>query len=795
LKESPLKHQQKLYVRRKKSLTRLLALVLVSTAVLVALAFWAAMRRNASVDKHPENLPQNLAQRVSGSTINRSEQGRELFTIHAARTLTYNQGSSRVLEDVHVVIFGRNGDRHDEIQAERCAYDTLTGSLACPGKADLTVPSPARGGAASGASGRPPLVVHTSDVSYNPRKFLVRTNAAVRFEYGQDSGAAMGLAYNTQKGWLDLNKDVVLKLEPKPGSTALARVTAGGLHYVKQSGRVTLRAPVRISEVDRYLAGSVGILDLDARGRATLATLAGGVEGFARSSSGTFHGSAETVIASINPETSQLRRLDSSGSVRLIMQQGFQERTRSLSAQHVVLNFTGQKSRPEAGVASGNVQATYTSTERGEFSSASSRAPSPGTAGERMLTANELEFRFRPDGGLEWADTVGPGRIRLVPENAFDARQTITAGKFLMAFDSKGRLEAIRGNAGTQMLRVPGPGAPRGTAGQSTTGDRLRAVLDPLTGTLKTLRQAGNFQFRQADRRASAEAGQYNAANQMLALEGHPVIWDADSRMQAAHIKINLGERVAKGWGGVQSIYFGHGTPRGTGGGSAFAFPTGPASTPLIVRADEVIAQQASQFAHYQGNVRAWYGPDIVESPSLDIYKRQQRVRSGAGVLSSFVQQGVLTSNSGSKSSPSAQRAEQPLTIHADRLIYFQLGKKAIYEGHVRADSQNTTLRADRLQVDFSEAPVGGQPAVTRVIADGNVKAVQLSGRWASGDHAVYFTGSGKIILTGGPPVIYDAKHGFVTARRLTFFTHDASLFADGGPRAPAVAKYHIADQ
>ena len=795
MKDYSLKLQHKIYTRRSKGLRGLLALILVGTATLVALALWAAGRRNASVTKPREHLPQNLAQRVSSSTINRSEQGREVFTLHAARTLTYNQGSNRVLEDVHVVMFGRNGRRHDEIQAQRCVYDTLTGGLACSGKAELTLPSPAPGGAAPRAAARPPVLVHTSNVSYNSREFLVTTNSAARFQYGLDSGAAVGLAYNTQKGWLDLKKDVTLELQPQSDSKAPVRVTAGGLHYVKQSGRLTLRAPVRISEADRYLTGSTAVLDLDARGRATHATVTGDVEGFATSPTGTFHGSSDTAIASINPATSQIQRLDASGSVRLSMQQpGQQGGNRSLSAQHMVLDFSGQKSRPEAGVAIGDVHLAYEPTPGSARSSAKPRARGPLGAGERLLTTSELKFRFRPDGSLDWAVTVGPGKIRLVPENASAARETITAGKFLMAFDPGGRLETVRGFAGTQILNQPGPGATRGTAPQTSTGDNMEAILDPSKGTLKTLFQTGHFQFWQAGRRASADAARYNAATQVVALQGHPLVWDADSRMRAAHININTGEDVAMGWGDVQSVHFGQQTPAGTRRKSGLPPRSDPGSTPLIILADQVIAVRSSQFAHYQGNVRAWYGADVVESPSLDIYKRQERVVSGAGVVSSFVQQDP-PSNSGSKSSRLAQRAEQPLTVRASRLVYFELGEKAIYSGRVRADSQDTTLQADRLEVDFSKATADEQPVVTRVVADGNVKAVQLSGRRARGQHAVYYAGSGKIVLTGGPPIIYDAKQGVVTGRRLTFFTHDASLFADGGPKAPAVSKYHVARQ
>jgi lipopolysaccharide export system protein LptA len=110
-------------------------------------------------------------------------------------------------------------------------------------------------------------------------------------------------------------------------------------------------------------------------------------------------------------------------------------------------------------------------------------------------------------------------------------------------------------------------------------------------------------------------------------------------------------------------------------------------------------------------------------------------------------------------------------------------------------ETQNTTLRADRLRIYLSQPLEGKDPEVERAVAEGNVRVNQLPGRHAHGQRAEYFAAAGKIILSGGPPVIYDEQQGFLTGERLTFFIHDASLFADGGGKSQTLSKRRIPRQ
>ena len=87
-----------------------------------------------------------------------------------------------------------------------------------------------------------------------------------------------------------------------------------------------------------------------------------------------------------------------------------------------------------------------------------------------------------------------------------------------------------------------------------------------------------------------------------------------------------------QGIGRVRATHFGQPLP---GGKSARGDNAGPvngrapadtepqkntATQTTNVIADRMFARRRDQFVRYEGHVRAWHGPDVVESSSLDYY-------------------------------------------------------------------------------------------------------------------------------------------------------------------------------
>ncbi len=764
------------HVRRRKLISGLVGGALAVTALVVVIAYFASKNGQGPSGPILESPPANVHQQASGYTFTRSDGGQRVFTVRAARTVAFRKGGTTVLEDVTVEVFGRAGNRHDIIRTQRCDYNPQSGDLYSSGPVDIELNAPPDGELSGAASpDRHPVHLETSKLSFQHEGSLALTDQPVKFSFGAASGTARGMVYATQANWLELKNDVSLELREPAGSTSQIPVhlTASRLRYDKTTSDVELWGPVDISQGGRHASGDHGMVLLDEHDQVRRVDLENNVKGFDRSGGRDIRLAAQHVWGEFDPAAGELRRIvaetDVQGEVKSDRGAGH------LTAQHLELSLTGKHEHPEKGLASGDVHLAFQSWPM--LKPGASPAPQAGTE-TKDLTASEVNFNFRPGGSsLRDATTAGPGTLVITPADPKVGKRVVTAGQLLMAFDAEGHLETMQGRAPTKIVFHP-PANATGAVAQVSTADHLDALFDPATQILREVRQSGNFRFQDADRQASAQDARYVARTDQLFLTGDPEVWDPNSRMKCEHLTFELRTDTAVGEGRVQATHL----RKPADGGTA---------VPTNVLADRVIAERKSQVVHYEGHVRAWHGADVVESSSLDVYRAEKRVSSGSKVVTSHLQPASLVSGPGEGTKASGADT-RPVTIRADELEYFDQGRTARYRGHVQFQTENTTLDSDRLDVYFSEGGSVEQSEVERAVADGHVVVTQ-PGRRATGEHAEYYAGPGKIVLTGGPPTLYDEEKGFTTGQRLTFFIHDDRLIVDGGEHTPSISKHRVA--
>jgi lipopolysaccharide export system protein LptA len=487
--------------------------------------------------------------------------------------------------------------------------------------------------------------------------------------------------------------------------------------------------------------------------------------------------SADRAQGDFDAASGALRHLSAQGNVvGLSQERGSASR---LLAERVELSLAGIPARLQSGDASENVQLVVESSPSlGQSDAETDRA----TTEKKALTAAELKFSFRPDGkSLDDAQTVGPGKLVVDPPDPKVGQRVITSGQFLMAFNAQSNLETVRGRKPTLIVFQPPRNAPPGSVAQESTADQLLATFDEVTHSLKEVRQSGNYTFRDADRSASAQDSVYVATAQGVTLTGRPQVWDAETRARCERLYFDLRNGAAEGTGKVQSTHLETGDK----------LPEGQPPDATNVLADRMVAQRRSQLVHYEGNVRAWRGADVVESSSLDVYRMAKRLSSGSQVLTSHLQPASYAAGA-APSSETPRHETRPITVRADFLEYFDEGSKASYRGHVKLQAEATTMEADRMDVYFSQLGTTQESQVERAMAEGHVVVVQ-PGRRATGEHGEYFAGPGKVVLTGGPPSIYDVKKGSTTGQRLTLFVHDDRLLVDGGDGSPSLTQHRVA--
>jgi lipopolysaccharide export system protein LptA len=597
--------------------------------IVALIVAYRARPRFHAPSEAPQPLPENAERAAAGYSFTRSEHDHPVFTIRAQRSLDLKGGAGTLLEGVEVEVFGRAGDQHDLLQTERCEYKPDSGDFFCAGRVEMELDAPPGSkiiteptvhASRAIAKGRQPVYLETSALSYNQKASRATTSARVRWRYGDASGSAIGLTYATREGRLEFERDVAatLPVAAPAGGDAKSQgplvVNAARLHYVK--GQIELSGPLQISEGARQVTAGHATAYLDRQNRITHAVLEEGVRASDPSQGSLLTAEATAMQAEFDPATGDLKLIQANGQARVESKRNSDSGSTRLEADRIQTSFIGAHFHPERGVATGNVHVSsdsvHPNAEKG-----SSGGASRDSLSREDLRAGAIEFGFRPqDGTLEEAHTLGPGNLLLAPSSSKAGNREVTAGRFDMAFDARSRLEKVHGSAPTRIVFNPAPGAPVKQVPMESRAQDLQAQLDAETGTLQYLEQSGRFQFVDGDERARADRAQFSEDTNVLKLEGKPELTDPQSRIQADHVVMHLSTNTAEGFGHVSSTRRGDvasndkaATPREAGHGLSSALTN--------VLADRVTADRARGMLHYEGHVKAWRGPDVVESPVI----------------------------------------------------------------------------------------------------------------------------------------------------------------------------------
>lgn len=762
--------------------------------VLAGFYFYGQYRVRTTLRELPKKLGVDIQQSTEGFSLSKSEGGHTLFTIRASKAVQYKGGGRAELHDVNIVVYGRESNRFDQIYGSQFEYDPSSGNITAAGEVHIDLEANTEGTARPDLTPpselKNPIHLKTSGLIFNRNSGIATTSKLIEFRIPQVSGTAIGATYDSKAATLTLGSDIHLE-----GSGPEKQVLEAKHGVItKNPNRVVLReaklqnsdTTVTADEITTFLRSDNTVEQLTADGHVVADT------------NGKSQAKAEAPHAEIflDPKN-QVKSAVLTGGVA-VNAEG--DHNAQGSAQRVVLDFGAN-----------NVLRRVHALENVKLV----QVPTDGKGQTTELTASAVDFFARPDGhGLERAETIGAGKIRLIPAQAnvasagakasqaphtelaaaksssapakntdiITARTTttITADKFVARFDQQGKLSTLFGSPNSKMVSDT-PGQPQRT----TTSTNLTVTMNP-TGGLGGMVQEGAFHFTEPQPSGSREAwaarASYSPSDELLVLTGDPRIVDQGMTSTADRIQIDRRTGDAFGDGQVKTTYS---ELKEQPNGAMLA-----TAEPIHVTAAQMVAKRATGTAHYSGGARLWQGANIVEAPVIDFDRdKRSMVAQGSGgqrVSTVFVQ-------------PAQNGKETPVNVTAARLTYVDAQRRARFDGGVILRSADGTMTGDTVDVYLkprdqnqkAAAPQTQASQLDRIVCQGNI-VLQQPNRRGTGDRLVYTAADSKFKLTGGPPSIFDAEHGQVTGDSLTFYSHDDRVLVEGGNTSPSVTKARV---
>jgi lipopolysaccharide export system protein LptA len=231
-----------------------------------------------------------------------------------------------------------------------------------------------------------------------------------------------------------------------------------------------------------------------------------------------------------------------------------------------------------------------------------------------------------------------------------------------------------------------------------------------------------------------------------------------------------------------------------------------------------------NRLVHYEGNAVMWQGANRIQADSIDIDRRNGRLRASGSVVSQFVDK----AKDEEEKKKAAAKSPVYTVIRAPLMEYFDAERVAHYSGgsklnrpslDVTAAEIRAWLKPEKPKTDPKTDPKtekDKQPAATsgtaggsgtdpkaddeeddsgsldRVFADGKVQIHQVSPireRTGTGEHSEYYADDEKVIITGGNPLLVDTLRGQTRGRVLTWYAQDDRLLVDNTGSGPAVSR------
>ncbi len=822
-----------------------LAIVALAAALLFAIVgsfFYGRWRLRHIAQDLPARLGLQIQQSTQGFVLSQSnDQGRTIFTLHAARAIAFKSGGRVLLHDVEIDVFNQDG-KADTIAGKDFQYDRNNQIVISQGEAHIVLHPPQSTAAGAPNKNAAQVVrVTTHGLVFSQKTGVATCSGEVDFQVADSSGQAVGAEYDSKQGHLLLESQVVL-------TTAMqnhpAVVHASQAIYDRDVNQVHLQQPRYSSGNDRGQAGMATVV-LRADGSAERLDAQDDVQ-FA--SAGGTAVRAATMHAQLN-ENSRPQQVHFGGGVQFTQDQPKQQGAGS--AREAVVEFDAQgharravfdrevqfHQRMDAGqnhlqrtlngdhlvlhlLAGKNGQSQLQAADATGHAIFTSRSVSPGhPPQETQMAAQSLQASFLPGNLIQHIEGVEQTRLRTVAANG----DIDTSAGDTLSIDFAPSAASNVPTKPKAQTKGASSGATNALAAQTirTAVQTGHVVLQQTTPAKKGA--ASNGDTSKGDMSgpqvatATATRAQYEAANDTLLLTGQPVFRDVQLEMTANRMEMRrtTGEMTATG--AVQTTLRSNQASSGAMAGGLMG-----GSQPTHIVAQQATLMQATQRAVFSGQARLWQGGNTVEAPVIEVsQKRQALLAYGSAsctqcVHSTFLGQAAsqqaplgqtakpspanpTSANSTPGTAPATSKISGPsmFRVVSQRLEYSDAERKASFLNHVEVISSSGQMFADHAEIFLS--PATGlhaekqqnfssgrnnppQSSVERIVATGHVRLVQ-PGRRATGARLVYTASDGNFVLTGDSkelPKVFDADRGTVTGQVLTFASQEQAIIVRG---------------
>ena len=668
--------------------------------------------------------------------------------------------SSRVdLKGVGLKLYKHCSDTYDLVKSAAASFFTNEHRLYSEGDVEITL------GVPTSEPAKADLVsIRSSGVTFDSNTGRADTEHASQFRFRNGDGQSTGASYDPTTRELVMKKDVVVHRHPATPNGKSMTIEADGLTYLETKAEIHIPLWGKLTRDATVMEGQESVIHLrDGVLQEVSTNHARGGDEYPKRK---LQYSADALLVTFD-EDGEVQKINGQGNAHLVTTSEGSETT-------VVANWVEMRFAPQ------EEESILTSVDTAGKSSVTSKPlPVAGRqpAETEVLRSERISVKMRPGGKeIENLTTYAPSQLEFLPSLATQRHRILDGSYFVIAYGPQNRIDSFRAQDVKTLTDPSGEERQRNPAQTITASKELRARFEPGSSRLSTMEQAGDFTYREGDRRARAVKATLDSASNVMLLDTAARVWDPSGSTSADHIRLDQRTGNFKDEGGVKSSRVADSNPKNRNGMLS-------GDEPLEAQARKMESTNRNRTIHYEGNVSLWQGANRIQANVVDVDREKQTLVADGNVISDLWEQ---------PKDPAKKAATPVMTVvRAPHLVYTDQNRLATYTGGARLERPGLQVKSRELRAFLADASADSR--LEKALADGAVEIVQQGApartRTGTAEHGEYYPDEQKVVLRGGKPQMVDSLKGDTHGDELTYFANDDRLLVNGSPDQPAKSR------
>jgi lipopolysaccharide export system protein LptA len=792
------------------------------TLVVVGMYLRRAWQAREAERHAPPPVPEAVEKTSQGYQFSKVDGTLTLWTVRASNATQFKDSDRIQLSDVWISIYGKKGDRSDNIHTQSCDYLPAQSRLVCNGEVQMDLQSAddaRRIAAAPVGSLTDTHTIHisTRGIIFDRNTGDASTEQAVKFSFPGGEGSAIGARYVAAEGAFDMQRNVQMTLTPsaphaqasKGAMAVITRapinLTGSSLEFRHDSRTMVMRGPVVAhqeaagqaghAEGSREMHASLVTVNLDDKLHARGVTIDGNSSAHPElrfnGTKGDGFLTADQFVAELAPEGS-IEKFSALGNAQGSYKTAAE--TNHVSAHQVVAVMVPKINQPHSVTATGAVKIESSRGSTGRKIETAALVldfvPGPAPLPGRRLKYRPSQVRSLSSATITWNEPVqSQGKT-------VNSVTRVTGQLLEASFDEHKKIRKILAHNGTELDRDL-----TGRPGQTSTSQEMAVEFDAL-GQWTAMDQTGNIHLTEGDRSGQANRAHAEHSTNVVTLTGSAEASDPATHTNADTIVFNQQSDDMRADGHVLTTY--RKVAGGTAANSGMGVSLNLGSDPSHITADHLMGNSLSGKALYTGHARLWQGDSTLEADEIELNRSARQLDARGSVRAVFLAVAASPTSSTNGTPPAARvtNTSTPATpakpelwrVRSGTLTYWDAQSKAHLDKGFMAESTRSAIAGHSGDLFFAPSISGATASAQRLehaVAVGNV-TVRKDDTRGTAERGEYDAGAGKFVLSGGNPTLYDTSGYSTRGRQLTFYLADDTILVESEQGTRTLTRHQV---